>query len=104
MTTLLLDRGADINLVSRSPVPTALGTAAYWGKLEMATLLLNRGANPDLTNQKPHDLAERRGRHLIVGLLDSYSQRKSENQANHGQTPGEGSADGQPCTEEPGSR
>ncbi|KAF8451222.1 hypothetical protein BGX38DRAFT_1269487 [Terfezia claveryi] len=50
MVTLLLDRGADINLTSGGTYGTALCAAAAWGKLEMVTLLLDRGADINLTS------------------------------------------------------
>ena len=86
---LLLDRGADINITFGGKYGTVLAAAVVGGNyndytLEVTTLLLARGANPDLTNnlgQKPRDLAELKGLHDIVSLLDSYSAGKTANQA-----------------------
>ena len=47
MVTLLLDRGADVNLVSPQH-GTALTVASYKGHVEVAKLLLDRGAEVDL--------------------------------------------------------
>jgi len=60
----------------------------------MATLLLDRGAKADLINhlgQKPRDLAELKGHHNIVTLVDSYSMGKKEKQITHIQTSTDGS-------------
>lgn len=78
IVTFLLDRGAAINLTS-SECGTALGVAAYWGKLEIVTLLLDRGVDPDLTNsegERPQDLARQEGHRDIADFLASYDRRK----------------------------
>ena len=83
MVTLLLDRGADINITFGGKYGTALGAAATRGNIEMATLLLDRGANFDVTNhlgQKPRDVAILKGHYEMVSLLDSYSASRVENQ------------------------
>jgi ankyrin repeat protein len=44
---LLLDHGADINVVDEEYRSTPLGLAARWGRREMAAFLLERGADPN---------------------------------------------------------
>lgn len=62
---------------------TALGAAAYHGKLEIAKLLLARGADPDLTSNegsRPRDLAEQGGHQDLVDLLDSNDVERKPNE------------------------
>ena len=50
IVTLLLDRGADVNITfDGGHYGTALGAAAYGGELEIVTLLLDRGADVNIT-------------------------------------------------------
>jgi len=70
--SLLLNHGADVNLSFGGDYGTALGVAAYAGRLEVVILLLGRGANASLGNKegsRPRDLAEQEGHQAIVELL-----------------------------------
>jgi len=52
-TTLLLDRGARLDLRDEVLQSTPLGWACRWGRPEMVTLLLERGADPTEASAPP---------------------------------------------------
>ncbi len=78
---ILLEYGADINLVSGKNIETALYAASSTGELDTVTVLLNHGANPDLGSQggnvrvgrTPLTRATQRGHIAIVNVLLAHN-------------------------------
>jgi ankyrin repeat protein len=72
-TTLLLDRGARIDIRDNLLRSTPLGWACRWGRVEMVRLLLERGADPIEADAEPWATpvawATKRGHAGIVALL-----------------------------------
>lgn len=69
---LLLDHGADINLIDDEYCSTPLGYAARWGHREMVALLLERGADPNKaggTWARPLAWARKKGQDEIAADL-----------------------------------
>ena len=75
---LLIERGADLEAVSTSSIAQVrpLGTAANFGRVELARLLLEAGADPDGTapdGTTALDTAVANGNDAFVALLREYS-------------------------------
>ena len=79
---LLLDHGADINVVDEEYSSTALGYAVRWGKREMVTFLLKRGADPNKAGAPwamPLEWAWKKGHtEFEADLQNAGAQRASE--------------------------
>lgn len=78
LVRLLLDKGAEVNLVS--PNGTALLTAVRAGNLEMVKLLVRRGADMYLRvhGPSPMEVAERYGMTEILGFLQDKAGEQIE--------------------------
>lgn len=73
LTTILLDRGAGLDVRDAVLESTPLGWACRWGRIEMAALLIERGADP-VERDAPHwatprAWANKRGHREIGALL-----------------------------------
>lgn len=73
LAKLLIDFGADLNVIDNEHSTTPLGWAAKYGKKEMVAFLLGQGAKRDLTGMPdwatPMEWAKRRGHPEIVDML-----------------------------------
>jgi ankyrin repeat protein len=73
---VLLDFGADINIIETEWYSTPLGWAARHGQKTMVEWLLKKGADPSRPKNKPWALplawADRRGHKEIADLLKQY--------------------------------
>jgi len=73
---VLLEFGADINVVETEWSATPLGWAAKDGQYDMVSWLLQKGADPNLPADEPWarpiEWAKRRGHESIVALLQPY--------------------------------
>ena len=74
-TTLLLDRGARLDLRDEVLQSTPLGWACRWGRPEMVKLLLERGADPIEASAEPwatpRAWATKMGHRDIEAILDA---------------------------------
>jgi ankyrin repeat protein len=69
---ILLECGAELNVIDDLLQSTPLGWAVRWGKQELATLLLDRGADPNLAGEAwaaPLAWAKKKGHDEIAALL-----------------------------------
>ena len=75
-TTLLLDRGARLDVRDDLLQSTPLGWACRWGRVEMVTLLLERGADPIEAGAEPWATpaawARKTGHPEIAALLETF--------------------------------
>ena len=78
-TTLLLDRGARLDVRDDLLKSTPLGWACRWGRAEMVKLLLERGADPIEADAEPWATpaawARKTGHPEIVALLEAFHSR-----------------------------
>ena len=75
--TILLDHGADLNVIDGLLQSTPLGWAVRWGKHELARLYLERGADPMLSGAEwatPLAWAQKKGDEATVDLISGYAQ------------------------------
>jgi ankyrin repeat protein len=75
---LLIDHGAEINVLDEEFRSTPLGFAARWGKQEVLELLLESGAEPNLAGAEwatPLAWARRKGHLKIEAMLKSAGAR-----------------------------
>ena len=75
---LLLDHGADIDVVDEEYRSTPLGMAARWGQQEMVALLLERGADPNRSGapwSTPLAWARKKGHTKIEAALRQAGAR-----------------------------
>ena len=75
MTELLLDRGADANMVDRHGM-TPLHWASLYAHKNIVQLLLERGADPnrvDMLSRSPLDLAHNHGDEQITKLINGHA-------------------------------
>ncbi|MBW7452474.1 ankyrin repeat domain-containing protein [Paenibacillus sepulcri] len=74
---LLIEFGAELNVVDEESQSTPLGWAAKYGKTELVRFLLDKGANPRLPEHEkwaqPLEWAERRGHKDIITLLSQLN-------------------------------
>lgn len=73
--TILLDHGADLNVIDELLQSTPLGWAVRWGKHELARLYLERGADPMLAGAEwatPLAWAQKKGDAASVDLISRY--------------------------------
>ena len=73
--TILLDYGADLDVVDELLQSTPLGWAARWGKYDLVRLYLDRGADPTLAGADwatPLAWAEKKGYGDIADLIRRY--------------------------------
>ena len=73
--TILLDYGADLDVMDELLQSTPLGWAARWGKYDLARLYLERGADPTLAGAEwatPLAWAEKKGYEDIADLIRRY--------------------------------
>ncbi len=73
--TILLDHGADLDVVDELLQSSPLGWAARWGKYDLARLYLERGADPTLAGESwatPLAWAEKKGYTDIADLIKRY--------------------------------
>ena len=73
--TILLDHGADLNVIDELLQSTPLGWAVRWSKYELAQLYLERGADPTLAGEDwatPLAWAEKRNHTEIANLIKRY--------------------------------
>ena len=73
--TILLDHGADLNVIDGLLQSTPLGWAVRWGKHELARLYLERGADPMLSGADwatPLAWAQKKGDEATVDLISGY--------------------------------
>ncbi len=76
MVRLLLDAGAQVNLVDRNGDP-ALNWATFYGDLVLADLLLERGADPTLSGHgNALEVAMRRGHQVLVERYLDHLKRR----------------------------
>ena len=77
--TLLLDRGARLDLRDDLLASTPLGWACRWGRVEMVTLLLDRGVDPIESDAepwaRPMAWAKKAGRRDVASVLDQALRR-----------------------------
>jgi ankyrin repeat protein len=69
---LLLDHGADIDMVDEEFRSTALGFAARWGQLEMVKFLIARGADPNRAGADwaaPREWARAKGHREVAAVI-----------------------------------
>jgi ankyrin repeat protein len=69
---LLIDYGADVNLIEEEYQSTPLGLAARWGHLNMVNYLLEQGADPELAGARwatPLSWAVKKGHTVIAERL-----------------------------------
>ena len=72
---ILLDHGADLNVIDELLQSTPLGWAVRWGKHELARLYLERGADPKLAGAEwatPLAWAQKKGDEATVDLISRY--------------------------------
>lgn len=72
---ILIDHGADLDLLDDLLESTPLGWAARWDRYELAELYLENGADPHLAGSdwsKPLAWAEKRGNKRVAGLIRRY--------------------------------
>ncbi len=78
LATMLLDCGADPDIVAKEPQVTALGMAVIHNRTDLVKLLLERGADPNLPTEshdmQPLNLAEARGFGESTELLRTTSK------------------------------
>ena len=75
---ILIDYGAELNVIDELLQSTPLGWAVRWGKQELATLLLDRGADPNLAGEAwatPLAWAQKKGHGEIEALLRDRGAR-----------------------------
>ena len=73
--SILLDFGADLDVMDDLLLSTPLGWAARWGRYELAKLYLERGADPARSGEEwstPLAWAEKKGHNDIAQLIQSY--------------------------------
>lgn len=73
--TILLDHGADLNVIDDLLQSTPLGWAVRWGKHELARLYLERGADPTLAGADwatPLAWAKKKGDEAAADLISGY--------------------------------
>ena len=73
--TILLDHGADLNVIDDLLQSTPLGWAVRWGKHELARLYLERGADPTLAGADwatPLAWAQKKGDEAAADLISRY--------------------------------
>ena len=73
--TILLDYGADLNVMDELLQSTPLGWAVRWGKYDLTRLYLERGADPTLAGAEwatPLAWAEKKGYEDIADLIKRY--------------------------------
>ena len=73
--SILLDHGADLNVIDDLLQSSPLGWAVRWGKYDLARLYLERGANPTLAGAEwatPLAWAEKKGYDDIADLIKRY--------------------------------
>ena len=73
--TILLDYGADLNVMDELLQSTPLGWAVRWGKYDLARLYLERGVDPTLAGAEwatPLAWAEKKGYEDIADLIKRY--------------------------------
>ena len=73
--TILLDHGADLNVIDDLLQATPLGWAVRWGKHELARLYLERGADPTLAGADwatPLAWAQKKGDEAAADLISGY--------------------------------
>ncbi len=73
--TILLDHGADLDVIDDLLLSSPLGWAARWGKRDLARLYLDRGADPTLAGAEwatPLAWAEKKGHDDIADLIKRY--------------------------------
>ena len=73
--SILLDYGADLNVIDDLLQSTPLGWAVRWGKYDVARLYLERGADPTLAGAEwaaPLAWAEKKGYDDIADLIKRY--------------------------------
>ena len=74
-STLLLDRGARLDVRDDLLLSTPLGWACRWGRVEMVKLMLARGADPIEADAEPwatpEAWARKTGHPEIVALLEA---------------------------------
>jgi ankyrin repeat protein len=79
-STLLLDRGARLDIRDDLLHSTPLGWACRWGRTEMAALLLDRGADPLERDAPawatPLAWATKKGHDQVVSLLEQFSRQR----------------------------
>ena len=79
--SLLLDRGACLDIRDDLLHSTPLGWACRWGRTEMAALLLDRGADPIEREAPawatPLAWATKKGLDQVVSLLEEFSRQRS---------------------------
>lgn len=78
MIQLLLDSGAEVDVVTTDSCYTSLHYAASIGQVELCELLIRRGADTDAqtsTQETPMHLAIARGHSKVVALLLKYHAR-----------------------------
>ncbi|MDE3258054.1 MAG: ankyrin repeat domain-containing protein [Gemmatimonadota bacterium] len=74
--TILLDHGADLNVIDDLLQSTPLGWAVRWGKHELARLYLERGADPTLAGADwatPLAWAQKNGDETAADLISGYA-------------------------------
>ena len=74
--TILLDHGADLNVVDDLLQSTPLGWAVRWGKHDLARLYLERGADPALAGAEwatPLAWAKKQGDEATANLISRYA-------------------------------
>ncbi|MDE3000606.1 MAG: ankyrin repeat domain-containing protein [Gemmatimonadota bacterium] len=75
--TILIDHGADLNVIDELLQSTPLGWAVRWGKHELARLYLERGADPTLAGADwatPLAWAQKIGDEASVDLISRYAE------------------------------
>ena len=75
---MLVDYGAELNVIDELLQSTPLGWAVRWGKHELTVLLLDRGADPNLAGEPwatPLAWAEKKGHREIASLLRRHGAK-----------------------------